>query len=493
MKGPADPASPPPPARRVLLEDVLFGLAFAAAAVGLRVALAKVVQDKLIYGTITIAMAVLAAWRGWRAALVCLLAATPPVVALYVIHDRVMNYGDWLGLVSFLIITGCITVLADRSRRAFFRMKAEADAAKRADAAHRESEQRYRQLVESSPDAVFVTVDHRIVYANEAMERLFGVSSAELIGRDARAMAQDGTLAHLEQGMGHSRLPGQPQAPVEERWKKPDGGVLVCEAVAAPVPWKGSTGIQRILRDIGARKQAEERLEHQARELARSNADLEDFAYIVSHDLKEPLRGIANFAEFLKEDAAEQLSAEDKEKLDTLVRLSVRMHQLLDSLLEYSRAGRAELAVAECDLGTLATQARETLAPWLEGRDAEVRVAADLPRARCDAVRVVQVFANLITNAVKYNDSSPRRVEIGARLNGAAPVIYVRDNGIGIADRHHATIFKMFRRLHPRDRYGGGAGSGLAIVKTIVERHGGRVWVEGRPGEGSTFCFTLGA
>lgn len=242
-------------------------------------------------------------------------------------------------------------------------------------------------------------------------------------------------------------------------------------------------------------------------ELERSNKDLDDFAYIASHDLKEPLRGISNFAEFLAEDYEDQLDADGREKLKTLQRLCLRMEALIDSLLHFSRVGRADLAIQEADLDKLVREILESLQVTLESENVEVRIPRPLPTITCDPVRVGEAFRNLITNAVKYNDKPERWIEIGfqgaekaaARAPGDEPegnlhdplVFYVRDNGIGIREKHLADIFRIFRRLHGRDKYGGGTGAGLTFVKQIAERHGGRVWVESQGGQGSTFYFTL--
>src|SRR5262249_28808321 len=167
----------------------------------------------------------------------------------------------------------------------------------------------------------------------------------------------------------------------------------------------------------------------------------------------------------------------------------------------FSRAGRVDLAVQETDLNDVLAEVLESLRISLETKHVEVRRAGPLPVVRCDRVRIAEVFRNLLTNAIKYNDKARRWVEVGvpdaapaAPGEGRAPprAFYVRDNGIGIAAQHHEAVFRIFKRLHARDRYGGGTGAGLTIVKKIVERHGGRVWLESAPGQGTTFYFTVG-
>lgn len=226
-------------------------------------------------------------------------------------------------------------------------------------------------------------------------------------------------------------------------------------------------------------------------ELQRSNLELDSFAYAASHDLKEPLRGIHNFACFLREDEGDALSAEGIRRVNTVIRLAQRMEELLESLLAYSRLGQIELDLQPNAIGDLIGEALESMSLRIQDSGAVLTVCEGMPVARCDRIRVVEIFHNLITNAIKYNNREDKRIEIGYRDSPEGPVYYVRDNGIGIAPNQQLRIFQLFRRLHGRDEYGGGAGAGLTIAKKAIERHGGRIWVESEPDEGSTFFFTL--
>lgn len=227
-------------------------------------------------------------------------------------------------------------------------------------------------------------------------------------------------------------------------------------------------------------------------ELERSNEELSDFAYIASHDLKEPLRGIANYASFLLEDYGAKLDAEGQRMLRKLGELCQRLDTLIDSLLQFSRAGRVELAWADTDLDAVARDILESLQVTIEQEHVEIVVPRPLPTVRCDSVRVGEIFRNLITNAIRYNDRADKRVEIGYRESLAVgPVFYVADNGIGIPTKHRDGVFGMFKRLHGRDKYGGGTGAGLSITRKIVERHGGKIWIDASGPEGTTFAFTL--
>ena len=246
---------------------------------------------------------------------------------------------------------------------------------------------------------------------------------------------------------------------------------------------------------------AKEEIEKTAANLERSNKELDDFAYVASHDLKEPLRGIQNYATFLLEDYADKLDEDGRAKLETLPRLAQRLESFIDSLLQFSRLGRTALGVQETDLNDLLVQVFDSLHVALEESGVDVRVPRTLPKIQCDRTGVTEILHNLVTNAIKYNDKTEKWIEIGhtdgeeVRLpDGQRPagfVFYVRDNGIGIREKYFASVFRIFKRLHSRDKFGGGTGAGLTIVKKIVERHGGLIWIESTPSEGTTFYFTL--
>jgi chemotaxis family two-component system sensor kinase Cph1 len=237
-------------------------------------------------------------------------------------------------------------------------------------------------------------------------------------------------------------------------------------------------------------------------ELSRSNDELDSFAYVASHDLKEPLRGIHNYSIFLLEDYAELLDEDGVAKLQTLVRLSQRMESLIDSLLQMSRVGRLDLELQPTNINQLVTEVRELLRPRLEQTNTTVEVRHPLPTIMVDPTRLREVFNNLISNALKYNDRDQKLVVIGeapaGQMGPRGPinpadyyVFYVQDNGIGIDSRHHESIFRIFKRLHAQDKYGGGTGAGLAIARKMVEKHDGELWVESVVGQGTTFYFSL--
>jgi light-regulated signal transduction histidine kinase (bacteriophytochrome) len=236
-----------------------------------------------------------------------------------------------------------------------------------------------------------------------------------------------------------------------------------------------------------------ERLYHLYADLERSRNELDAFAYVASHDLKEPLRGITNFAKMLTADYADQFDQEGRERLETLVRLSRRMDNLLNSLLQYSRIGRVEDSYEEVDMNVVASAAIESLSARIAADHVDIRIPASLPTVIGSEMRLLEVLMNLISNAIKYNDKPAKWVEIGAEpaTPGGLCELYVRDNGIGILPSHMDQIFDIFRRLHGKDEFGGGAGAGLTIVKKIIEVHGGTIWVESILNEQTTFRFTV--
>jgi PAS domain S-box-containing protein len=359
------------------------------------------------------------------------------------------------------------------------------------DITERRESERIRSIVDNVVDGI-ITFDENgtIESLNPAAELIFGYRVEDLLGTSVRLLAADATNWASCAGTGEGIR--------EVFGRRKDGVVFPVDLAVGAFHFQGRRAYTAVVRDITERRKAEEQLRYYAQqlrdknaELARSNQELDDFAYIASHDLKEPLRGIHNYAGFLLEDYAGKLDDEGQAKLQTLSRLAQRMEVLIDSLLQFSRVGRIELCGQETDLNEGVRAALESLQITLREEKVEIRIPRPLPTVRCDRVRVGEVFHNLITNAIKYNDRQPKWVEIGYREDGGPTVFYVRDNGIGIPPKHHEAVFRIFKRLHGRDKYGGGTGAGLTIVKKIVERHGGRIWLESAAGEGTTFFFTL--
>lgn len=355
----------------------------------------------------------------------------------------------------------------------------------------KEGEERLRQVIEHVADCMLIVdFDGFIRYLNPAAETLFGRPAQELL---------DGVFGFpiiLGEKMEIEIVRPRPAAPA------------IAEMLLSELNWWGSRAYLAILRDITTRKKAELEMERKNQELEISNRELDDFAYIASHDLREPLRGIINFSAFLMEDYADKLDEAGRSKLETLMRLANREEKLIQALLDYSRIGRIELALDKVDLNAVIADISESVKISFQNDDIDITIPRLLPTVLCDRVRINAVFANLVANALKYNESKKKIIEIGylksAQASGKRTpskpgnpipadqtIYYVKDNGIGIRESHQDKIFTIFKRLHAQDKYGGGTGIGLTIVKKIIALHRGSIWLESTVGEGTTFYFTL--
>jgi len=226
-----------------------------------------------------------------------------------------------------------------------------------------------------------------------------------------------------------------------------------------------------------------------AEELARSNAELEQFAYVASHDLQEPLRMVASYVQLLEQRYKDKLDSDANEFIEYAVDGALRMQKLIDGLLAYSRVGTLGKEFAPTDTEALLDDVLANLQVAIEETGAVV-THDPLPTVPADDVQLARVFQNLISNAIKFCSEEPPRVHISAAQDADEWVFSVRDNGIGIDPQHHERIFTLFQRLHTRRQYPG-IGVGATIARVIVQRHGGRIWVESEPGKGSTFYFTI--
>ncbi len=346
--------------------------------------------------------------------------------------------------------------------------------------------------------------DGRCILANEAMAKMIGATRDQCLQQNFRQIPiweATGLLAQavavLSDGISRRHEVHATSSFGKEMW-------INCLLTRCFINAKPH--LLLVLDDISTYVQMQVELELRNRALEESNRELDDFAYIASHDLREPLRGIANFSGFLMEDYAKQLGEDGRDKLQTLIRLCEREDQLIDTLLAFSRVGRTELAIEPVDLNDLIEQVLARISHMLTENTVDIRIPERLPVVSCDRIRIGEVFFNLVTNAVKYSDKEDKWIEIGYISSdtpqnshndsspmgrSTAPRLYVRDNGIGIRNEHFGKIFNIFQRLHGREKFGGGIGAGLTVVKKIVERHRGRIWVESELEKGTTFYFTL--
>lgn len=237
---------------------------------------------------------------------------------------------------------------------------------------------------------------------------------------------------------------------------------------------------------VGLEQTVRERTE----ELARSNRELDEFAYVISHDLKEPLRAIDAFSGFLSKGYGDRLDDDGNKYLRLVRESAVRMKDLIEDLLQLSRVGRGQRQREAVAVESLLEDVKKDLEFAITDKNVDLRTQSSLPTITCDPVHIKQVFENLISNAIKYNDKPEPIVEITCRSDNGVHTFSVRDNGPGIAEKFHGKIFRIFQRLVRREDYEG-TGIGLTICKKVVELHGGRIWVESSPERGSTFLFTV--
>lgn len=379
----------------------------------------------------------------------------------------------------------------------------------------RESQQRQAELeaiIQAVPD-IYLWLDHSgIICHAYAQVRTFGTEAqlqgqrmADLFSLDAGNRLEEARL-EAQSTAERQVLDFLHSGGIEETWH---------EAHFVPLP---DLQVLMIIRDVTVLKQSERKLrflnqeleervsqrtdeleEHAQQlevlnqELAERNKELDDFTWTASHDLKEPLRGITNFALFLLEDEGERLTEEGRSRLAIIRELCERMERLISDLLHYSRLSRSELVRQPTDLQEVVEDVLDTLRITLTEKQIDVRIPQLLPTIECEPVQVREVLHNLVVNAIKYTDKPNKWLEIGyySQESDQSYVFYIRDNGIGIPQKYLSGIFGLFKRLHAREAYGGGTGIGLTLVQKIIERHQGTIRVESTVDEGTTFYFTL--
>jgi len=377
-------------------------------------------------------------------------------------------------------VEGQVVVLRDITER------------KRIEEVLRESEEKYRTILENIEDGYYeVDLDGNFTFFNDSMCRMLGYPTEELMGMNDQQYTDKENAKKLFQTFNKVYKTGGPLRGGEWEIIRKDRTRRCVEAsVSLKRDSSGNPiGFRGIVRDVTERKQAEEALKEKTEELAWSNRELEQFAYVASHDLQEPLRMVTNFVQLLAKRYQGKLDSNADDFINFAVDGAMRMWNLINDLLAYSRVGTRGHPFEPINCETILQEALDNLKVTMEESGAVV-THDSLPTVIADSSQLVQLFQNLIGNAIKFIGNDPPRVHVSARRSGNEWTFSVRDNGIGIAPEYAERIFIIFQRLHGRQQYPG-SGIGLAVCKKIVERHGGRIWVESEPEKGATFYFTL--
>jgi two-component system CheB/CheR fusion protein len=356
------------------------------------------------------------------------------------------------------------------------------------------SEERFRLVSKATNDVIWDwDLIHDLIWWNDGIRMLFGYKTEEIEPgpeswysrvhpEDVKRVLSD---IHKVIDAGGEQWAG------EYRFRKADGsyayvldrGYILHDKQGKSIRMLGS------MVDITYMKEAQEVLEQQAQELRQSNTDLEQFAYISSHDLQEPLNTASSFAKLLAKRYKPQLDAEANEFIDFIVNATDRMRLLIRSLLDYSKINSSGKVLETTDMAKVLVQVQENLKASIEESKAHISVGP-MPVLSANSLHMVQLFQNLIGNAIKFKSTVPPVIIIEVKEGENHYLFTVTDNGIGMDMKYTGKIFQVFQRLHSRDEFEG-AGIGLATCKRIVERHGGLIWVESQPGKGSVFFFTI--
>jgi chemotaxis family two-component system sensor kinase Cph1 len=358
--------------------------------------------------------------------------------------------------------------------------------------ADREELRVFSTVFETNLEGVVIADLHGVIlHGNKSVTAVMGYTPQEIIGLNLRELHAESAHEAYDTFLATVQAGGQWQG--ETRLKRHSGEEFPSWMnVTAAKDAKGVvTHVIVEFSDITTFKQTQEALVSRTEELARSNRELEQFAYVASHDLQEPLRMVASYTQLLARRYKDNLDEDANEFIHYAVDGAMRMQALINDLLMISRVGTRAKPLQPCESGLALEHALINLRLAIEESGAVV-THDDMPRVTADVSQLTQLFQNLVGNALKFHSGEALKIHIGVRRHGDEWVIAVRDNGIGIAPEFFDRIFVIFQRLHGKQEYPG-TGIGLAVCKKIVERHGGNIWVESEPGKGATFLFSLSA
>lgn len=360
---------------------------------------------------------------------------------------------------------------------------------RRAAQAIKDSEEKYRSLIEFFPQGVLLTEKGNITQINPAGLRLYGAETeADILGRDWISLVEESHRDRMSQRR-QMMSEGNRVESTELELLRLDGTSFWVRAQAMPVDVSGKIFYMTVFADITDRKLADQEIQRATRDLVRSNNDLAQFAYVASHDLKEPLRMVSSYCGLIADRYADKLDENGQKFIFYATDGAKRMQALIDDLLLYSRVGRGGETEEHVDLSGVVGDVLNVLSERIAESGATITVGG-LPVVAGFRTELFRLFQNLLSNAIKFRSDAPLKIEINCREDDAGATILVADNGIGVMPEHRDKIFGVFQRLHRRELYEG-TGIGLAICVKIVEQMGGDITIEGNEGGGSIFVFTL--
>jgi PAS domain S-box-containing protein len=354
----------------------------------------------------------------------------------------------------------------------------------------RQSEQNFRALFENAYDGILIIMDEgEFVYANKRMEEITGYNGEELLQLNIKDLTHPDEFEKIVEEY-QKRFEGKTVTiQYETIIVNKNGKSVPVEISAAKTIWERKPAFISIFRDITERKKAEEELKAILKELKRSNTDLEQFAYVASHDLQEPLRMVTSFTQLLQNRYIDKLDDDANDFINYAVDGATRMQNLITDLLMFSRVGTRGKSFKITDMNAVLEALIATFEQLIKKTNTTLTYNP-LPVIIADESQMIQLLQNLISNAIKFRSEESPRINVSGDVKADKWIFSVSDNGIGIDQKYFDRIFIVFQRLHKRESYGG-TGIGLAICKKIIQRHGGRIWVESEIGKGSTFYFAI--